>query len=52
MNRWNERKAAAGAILAAFGFAVFAVSAETYYWRGSNTAWSDWTNIAAGSSYR
>ncbi|MBR3221233.1 MAG: hypothetical protein IKF72_03295 [Kiritimatiellae bacterium] len=29
-------------------FLTMSVSADTYYWRGSNTAWSDWTNIADG----
>ena len=35
-------------LLAAGAFVALTASADTYYWRGSNSAWSDWTNVSDG----
>ena len=47
-NRKENHTSRKGVILLAGALTICAVSADTYYWRGSNTAWSDWTNIADG----
>ena len=35
-------------LVTAVVLSTMSVFSDTYYWRGSNTVWSDWTNIADG----
>lgn len=47
-NRKKNRTSGKGLLFLAGALATCSVLADTYYWRGASTTWSDWTNISDG----